>query len=173
MSTDIQPKAPAVPDETAAGALTEEERREIEHELAHYPNKRAACIDALKIVQSRRGWVSDGALRGVASALEMSAEELDSVATFYNLIFRRPVGRHVAFVCDSISCWVCGGEATRQELEKKMGAKLGQTSADGRFTLLPICCLGACDKAPTVLIDGDLHERVSGAAIDSILERYE
>ena len=172
MSTEIQPTAPIASHE-AAGALTEEETLAILSEISHYPNKKAASIDALKIVQNRRGWVSDEALRGVAQALDVSAEELDSIATFYNLIFRRPVGRHVVFVCDSISCWVCGGESARETLEKKLGARLGETSADGRFTLLPICCLGACDKAPTALVDGDLHERLSEEGADAILQRYE
>ena len=172
MSTEIQPTAPIASHE-AAGALTEEETLEIQREVAHYPNKKAASIDALKIIQQRRGWVSDEALRGIARVLDMSAEELDSVATFYNLIFRRPVGRHVVFVCDSISCWVCGGEAARRKLEEKLGTRLGETSADGKFTLLPICCLGACDKAPTALVDGDLHERLNESGVEAILQRYE
>jgi NADH-quinone oxidoreductase subunit E len=160
------------PSPKAGGVLTEEEILEIQHEIAHYPNKKAVSIDALKIVQNRRGWISDEVLKGIADVLDMSAEELDSVATFYNLIFRRPVGRHVVFVCDSISCWVCGGEAARQKLEDKLGARLGETSADGKFTLLPICCLGACDKAPTALVDGDLHERLNDSGVDAILQRY-
>lgn len=171
MNTEIQPAALG-PVPNAGAALTEEEVLAIQSEVAHYPNRKAASIDALKIIQQRRGWVSDEALKGIARLLEMSAEELDSVATFYNLIFRRPVGRHVVFVCDSISCWVCGGEAAREKLEEKLGARLGETSADGRFTLLPICCLGACDKAPTALVDGDLHERVSENGVDAILQRY-
>lgn len=171
MSTEIQ-KTNGVPSPETGGILTEEEIHEIQHEIAHYPNKKAVCIDALKIVQNRRGWISDEVLRAIADVLDMSAEELDSVATFYNLIFRRPVGEHVVFVCDSISCWICGGEDARKKLEDKLGARLGETSADGKFTLLPICCLGACDKAPTALVDGDLHERVDDRGVDAILQRY-
>ncbi len=171
MSTEIQ-TTNGVPSPEAGGALTEEEILEIQHEIAHYPNKKAVSIDALKIVQNRRGWISDEVLREIAGLLDMSSEELDSVATFYNLIFRRPVGRHVVFVCDSISCWICGGEAARKKLEDKLGAQLGETSADGMFTLLPICCLGACDKAPTALVDGDLHERIDDSGVDAILQRY-
>ena len=77
--------------------LTPEERTEIEAEFPHYPNRKAVCIDALKIVQRHRGWVSDEALRDIGELLGMSADDLDGVATFYNLIFRRPVGRHVIF----------------------------------------------------------------------------
>ena len=163
----------ALSGEAAERPLTDDEKREIQQALAHFPNKKAASIDALKIVQSRRGWVSDGVLKETAKLIGMSAEELDSVATFYNLIFRRPVGRHVLLVCDSISCWVVGYEAARRALEQKLGVGLGETTEDGRFTLLPICCLGACDKAPVLLADGDLHENVVPARVDAILEQYE
>src|SRR5258708_33360354 len=137
--------------------LTAEEINEIEAEAAHYPTREAVCIDALKIVQRRRGWVSDESLRDIAGHLGMSPTDLDSVATFYNLIFRKPVGRHVIFVCDSVSCYIMGYDGLRAKLEKKLGIKYGQTTADKRFTLLPICCLGTCDKAPAMLIDQDLH----------------
>ena len=88
--------------------LTPEERTEIEAEFPHYPNRKAVCIDAMKIVQKHRGWVSDEALHDIGELLGMSDADLDGVATFYNLIFRRPVGRHVIYLCDSVSCWIMG-----------------------------------------------------------------
>jgi NADH-quinone oxidoreductase subunit E len=152
--------------------LSEDIRAAIEREVAHYPDRQAASIEALKIVQEEQGWVSDAALRSTATLLGMSAEELDSVATFYNLIFRRPVGRHVIFVCDSVSCWISGYEGLRSILKKKLGVELGETTSDGRFTLLPICCLGACDRAPSVQIDGNLHAGIRPDDIDAVLEQY-
>lgn len=152
--------------------LSPDERREIEAELAHYPNKRAVCIDAMKIVQRHRGWVSDEALADIAAFLEMSPDDLDGVATFYNLIFREPVGRHVVFVCDSVSCWVMGCERVREQLSKRLGIRLGETTADGRFTALPIVCLGACDHAPAMMIDNDLHQDLDEQKLDAILEKY-
>jgi NADH-quinone oxidoreductase subunit E len=152
--------------------LTEEERREIEAELAHYEHKQAACIKAMKIVQQRRGWVSDESIRDIAQVLEMSPDELDSVATFYNLIFRRPVGRHVIFVCDSASCWIMGYGGIREQLTHRLGIQLGETSADGRFTLLPIACLGTCDHAPALMIDNDLYRDLGPKQMDEILARY-
>src|SRR6266850_1858248 len=86
--------------------LTAEEINEIETEAARYPKRDAVCIDALKIVQRHRGWVSDESLHDIAAHLGMSPTDLDSVATFYNLIFRKPVGRHVIMICDSVSCWM-------------------------------------------------------------------
>ena len=152
--------------------LTDEEKREIEVEFPRYEQKRAVGIEALKIVQRHRGWVSDEALRDIAVFLEMTTDELDNVATFYSLIFRRPVGRHVILVCDSITCWIMGYERLIQALSDRLKVKLGGTTADGRFTLLPIVCLGTCDHAPAMMIDNDLHRDVDPARLEQILERY-
>ena len=137
-----------------------------------YEARRGACIEALRLVQRSHGWISDGRLRDVAQLLEMSPDELDGVATFYNLIFRRPVGRHVILICDSVSCWIMGYEALRDAFHTRLGARLGETTADGRFTLLPIVCLGACDHAPTVMIDDYLHHIVDTALLDLLHEHY-
>lgn len=152
--------------------LTPEERGEIEAELARYPTKQAVCIDAMRIVQKHRGWVSDESLQDLANLLEMSFEDLDGVATFYNLIFRRPVGRHVIMVCDSVSCWIMGYERLCDRLSGRLGIPLGETTADGRFTLLPIVCLGTCDHAPALTVDGQLYRDVGPDALDQILEQY-
>ena len=152
--------------------LTEAERHEIEHEVAHYPDSRAASIGALKVVQQHRGWVPDEAIPQIAALIGMSAAELDGVATFYSLIFRQPVGRHVIKVCDSISCFLTGYEQVKQGLEKALGIGYGQTTADGRFTLLPICCLGACDRGATLMVDDDLHGNVTVEGLSQILEAY-
>jgi NADH-quinone oxidoreductase subunit E len=152
--------------------LTEEERREIEAEVPRYPQKKATCIEAMKIVQRHRGWVSDEALQGIGELLGMTVDELEGVASFYNLIFRKPVGRHVILICDSISCWIMGYDRMREHLTARLGINLGETTADGRFTLLPIACLGACDHAPALMIDDDLHGDLDPKKIDEILNRY-
>jgi NADH-quinone oxidoreductase subunit E len=146
--------------------------KEINVELAHSVDRRSACIEALKTVQRHRGWVSDEAIKDLAPLLEMSPHELDSVATFYSLVFRQPVGRHVILLCDSISCWIVGYEEIRSYLQKKLSIDPGQTTADGRFTLLTIPCLGACDRAPAMMIDQDLHSELTTEKIDRILEGY-
>jgi NADH-quinone oxidoreductase subunit E len=153
--------------------LHPEEIAEIEHELPLFPRKSAACIEALRIVQRHRGWVSDEAIRDIAAFLEMSESELDGVATFYNLIYRRPVGRHVIHVCDSVSCWIMGYDALREALVKKLGIQAGQTTPDGRFTLLPIPCLGTCDRAPAMFVGEDLHRDLTPSDVDGILAKYE
>jgi NADH-quinone oxidoreductase subunit E len=152
--------------------LTAEEMREIDSEAAHYPKREAVCIDALRIVQQHRGWVSDESVREIAKHLGMSATDVDSVATFYNLIFRKPVGRHVVLVCDSVSCWIVGYDRVKKHLEERLGINYGQTTSDGRFTLLPIVCLGCCDHAPAMMVDRDLHSELNPQAIDAALEKY-
>ena len=152
--------------------LTDEERREIEAEFPNYGTKQAVCIDAMKIVQRHRGWVSDEAIRDLAEHLQMSAEDLDGVATFYNVIFRRPVGRHVIFYCDSVSCWIMGYNAVKETIQKRLGIQPGETTKDGRFTLLPIQCLGACDRAPAIMVDRDQHMDVTPETVEKILELY-
>jgi len=152
--------------------LTAEERQEIEAELARYPTKEAVCIDAMKIVQRHRGWVSDESIQDIAELLEMSASDLDGVATFYNLIYRQPVGRHVVMLCNSVSCWIMGYERMRQHLTERLGIQFGETTPDGRFTLLPIVCLGTCDHAPAMMGDSDLHRDLDAAGIDEALEGY-
>ena len=152
--------------------LSQEEMHEIDQAIAQVPVRKAAGIEALKIVQSKRRWISDDTLKEVASYMEMSAEELDSVATFYNLLFRRPVGRHVILLCDSISCWVMGYENIRGALEEKLKITYGQTTDDERFTLLPNCCLGTCDCAPAMMIDNDLYRNLKLSELDGILSQY-
>lgn len=152
--------------------LSPEEKQEIEAELPHYPTKQALSIDAMKIVQKHRGWVSDEALQDIGEFLGMSTSDLDGVATFYNLIFRKPVGRHVVYVCDSVSCWIMGAGRITDQLTAQCGAQLGESTADGRFTLLPIVCLGACDHAPVMMIDGDLHLDLEPAKVGAVVERY-
>ena len=135
--------------------------------------KRAAGIDALKIVQKHRGWISDDVLSQVADVLEMSATDLDAVATFYNFIFRRPVGRHVILVCDSVSCWIMGYDTIANYLKNRLGIELGETTSDGRFTLLPNVCLGACDRAPVMMVDDRLYGELDAEKIDKILASFE
>ena len=152
--------------------LTDEERREIESEFPKYATRRAVCIDAMKIVQKHRGWVPDEALQDIGEFLGVSPAELDGVATFYNLLFRHPVGRHVIYVCDSVSCWIMGAERQFRQLSQQLGVRPGETSSDGRFTLLPIVCLGACDHAPVLMVDDDLHTDIESSKIEGILKNY-
>lgn len=151
-----------------ACVLTSEEIAEIDHELTHIPYKSGAAIDALKIVQANRGWVSDECLQGIAKHLEMSAEELEGVATFYNLIYRRPVGEKVILFCDSVSCWINGCDAVKETISAKLGIDYGQTTHDNGYTLLPVPCLGACDKGPVMMVGDDLVTHLNTDVIEEV-----
>ena len=153
--------------------LTVQEKQLIDKAISAVPVKKAAGIEALKIVQENRRWISDESLKDIASYMDISPEELDSVATFYNLIFRRPVGRHIILVCDSISCWVMGYENILQQLSHKLQIQPGETTTDGKFTLLPNCCLGTCDCAPALMIDNDVYRNLTTEGLDDILKKYE
>lgn len=152
--------------------LTEEEKQEIIMELTQVERKEATSIEALKVVQRHRGWVSDESVRDVASLLDMTPAELDAVATFFNFIYRKPVGRHVIAICDSMVCWSMGYDPLRERLRKKLGIGPGETTQDNRFTLLPAACLGACDRAPAMLVDEDLYGPVTQEMLDEILDKY-
>jgi NADH-quinone oxidoreductase subunit E len=153
--------------------LSDRERERIEAEMRTYPYARAAVPEALRIVQEHRGWVPDEAVVDIADLLGLSPAAVESVATFYSLVFRRPVGRHVILVCDNISCLVTGYPEIRDHLCRRLGVALGETTSDRRFTLLPVACLGQCEKAPAMMIDDDIHGHLTPEGIDAILERYE
>ena len=152
--------------------LTAEERQEIDAAVAMSGRKRAACIDAMMTVQAHRGWLSDETINDLAEYLRMTPAELDSVATFYNLIFREPVGRHVILVCDSVSCWALDYETLLDHLRSRLGVDVGGTTDDGRFTLLTSVCLGACDRAPVMMIDSRLFGNLTPQSIDAILAEH-
>ena len=120
--------------------------------------KREKIVDVLWALQKQRGYLDDDAVRLAGQECDLTPAEVDEVATFYNLLLRRPAGRRQIFLCDSISCELRGAPALIAEVEKQLGAKLGGITADGEFGLLPIVCLGHCEKAPCLLA----NERVYG-----------
>jgi NADH-quinone oxidoreductase subunit E len=151
--------------------LTDKEIEAIEHECSFYATRAAAAIDALQIVQRQRRWISDESLYAIADMLDMSGTELEGIATFYNLIYRRPVGEHVIHLCNSISCWLHDYHPLADYLCKTLNIELGQTTQDGKITLLPNVCLGCCDKAPALMLDGELIESLNIEVINNLLVR--
>lgn len=152
--------------------LTEEERVAIEAEKHHYEDPRAASIEALKIIQKNRGWVPDGAIYAISDILGIASGDVEGVATFYSQIYRQPVGRNIIRYCDSVVCFITGFHDILSAIETHLEIKPGQTTPDNRFTLLPTCCLGNCDKGPTMMINNDTHSHLTPESIPSLLERY-
>lgn len=151
--------------------LSPEEIQEINAEISHYPDKAAVAIEALKIVQKHRRWVSDEYLVAVAELLDMQPAQLEGVATFYNLIYRQPVGKTVIHYCNSVTCWMLGGDRVGERLCRHLNVGLGEMSADGEYTVLPIVCLGACDHAPVAMVGDELRLDLTEDAVKEILGR--
>ena len=129
-------------------------------------------VDALRAVQAHHGWVPDAGVDLVAELFGVLPVEVEEIATFYDKIFRRPVGKRVIHVCDSICCWATGGEELAAHLQETLGIGFGETTADGMFTLLPTCCLGACGEAPAIMVGLNIHGALTPAKVDAILAGY-
>jgi NADH-quinone oxidoreductase subunit E len=122
-------------------------------------------------VQDHYGYLSDEAMVEVAELLEMSPLEVEELATFYTFVYREPVGKYVIHICDSLVCWLDGYESIRDHLCKKLEIEMGETTTDGLFTLLPVCCIGYCDRAPAVLINRKVYGPLTIEKLDEILEK--
>ncbi|MEJ2716984.1 MAG: NADH-quinone oxidoreductase subunit NuoE [Deltaproteobacteria bacterium] len=153
--------------------MERETRQKIIEDLASCPSAHAVCFDALRLAEKHNGWVSDDSIREVAELLDMTPEEVDAAATFYNHIYRKPVGRHVILVCESVSCWIVGGQTMMDFLKDHLGIQFGETTSDEKFTLLPIQCLGACDCGPAMMVDDDLYGDLDAEKVKQILECYD
>ena len=125
---------------------------DLRQRVAHAVTNREAAVDVMKELQRHYGWLTDEAVAEAAELLDLSPLQVEELATFYEMIYRRPVGRNVIHVCDSISCWSMGGETLLAQFEKLLQIQAGGTTADGVFTLLPCCCLGNCGNAPAVMV---------------------
>ncbi len=147
-----------------------ERRRELDELLTRYPTKMAALLPALWMVQEDRGWVSDEGMAEVARELELTPAYVKGVVTFYTMYHQHPVGRHFVQVCTTSPCNVCGAEEVLRALLRHTGCEeLGVTSADGRFTVMEVECLGACGFATPVLINRQFIESVTPDRVPEIL----
>lgn len=134
---------------------------ELKVRVSHAVTPREAAVDVMKALQAHYGWLTDEAVAEAAALLGLSALQVEELATFYEMIYRQPVGKRVIHVCDSISCWALAGETLLEQLAGHLGIKVGETTADGCFTLLPCCCLGNCTEAPTMMIGEAIYGRLT------------
>ncbi|HYA01780.1 MAG TPA: NADH-quinone oxidoreductase subunit NuoE [Syntrophobacteria bacterium] len=132
---------------------------------------RELAIDVMFALQDHYGYLSDEAVAEAAEILRLSSLEVEELATFYTFLYREPVGRYVIHVCDSVVCWMQGQESLAEHLSRKLGIRMGETTAEGLFTLLPVCCIGYCDRAPAILINRKLYGPLTPEKLDEILER--
>lgn len=132
---------------------------------------RELIVDLLRAIQDHHGWVPDAGVVLTGEILGLSPLQIEEIATFYDKIFRQPVGRKVIHVCDSICCWSRDGKHIYNYLQQQLGIKPGETTADGAFTLLPTCCLGACGDAPAMMVGLTTYGQLTEEKIDSILKQ--
>lgn len=151
------------------GLLDEEELMAFIQHAGELEHPREMIIDVLRAIQKNHGWVPDAGVELTATILGLTPIEVEELATFYDKIFRQPVGRYPIHICDSICCWTRGGEEIAAHLQSSLGIALGQTTADGLFTLLPSCCLGACGRAPAVMIGQRFYCFLTTAKVDEII----
>jgi NADH-quinone oxidoreductase subunit E len=139
--------------------------------IAQADHPREMVVDVMLALQDHYGFLSDAAVEAAAALLGISPLQVEELATFYTFIYREPVGKYVIHVCDSVICWMDGYESLKDYLCKKLDIAVGATTADGLFTLLPVCCIGYCDLSPAMLINRKVYGHLTPQKIDSILEK--
>lgn len=151
-------------------SFSELQRAQIDALCARYPNRRAALLPVLWIVQEQEGWISPAAQEAVAQALDVTPAAVYEVVTFYTMYQRKPCARNHLQVCRTIGCWLRGAPELTAYLEKKLGIKVGEQTPDGRFQLSEVECLGSCGTAPMMQIGNDYYEDLTPEKVDTILE---
>jgi NADH-quinone oxidoreductase subunit E len=146
-------------------------REKLQKQVKESEQAREQVVHVMFALQKHYGYLSDEAVREAAALLNMTPLEIDELATFYDFIYREPVGRYVIHVCDSSICWMYGYESVMEYLSRKLGITPGETTADGLFTLLPVCCIGFCDHAPVMLINGKPYGYLTPDSIDQIIDQ--
>jgi NADH dehydrogenase (ubiquinone) flavoprotein 2 len=150
-----------------------EGREKLDAILARYPNKRAALLPALWLVQEAHGWVSDEGMAEVASVLDLTPAYVKGVVTFYTMYHQHPVGATFVQVCTTTPCNLCGAEdVVNAFLEHTGCGELGATSPDGQFTVIEVECLGACGFATPVMMNAEFLENVTPDEVRDIVNRY-
>ena len=161
------------PEQLAKVRFDEAMEARIEEYLERYPTKQAALLPVLWLCQDRWGWLSPGVMRAVAKRLELTPAYVKGVVTFYTMYRTAPPGRYLLQVCTTLSCQLCGASGLVEHLQERLGIDFGETTPDGRFTLLGVQCLGACGEAPVIQINDDYYTELTVEKLDRILDTLE
>ena len=149
--------------------LSEKAKAQINELKGKYPDPKSALLPALEIAQQEHGWLSEKIMREVGQAMDLPPTEVASVASFYTMFYREPVGEHVIQVCTNLSCSLLGAEHIVNHISRQLGIEVGETTPDGKFTLLTVECLGSCGTAPMMQVDETYYENLTEERIDRIL----
>ena len=151
--------------------LPEELEKRVREEIARGEQPREKAIDVMYLLQSHYGYLTDEAVQEASRLLGMTPLELEELATFYDFIYRQPVGKHIIHVCDGVVCWMHHESSVFDYLCRKLGVRIGETTPDGLFTVLPTACIGDCHQAPSMLINGEFYGSLTPEKIDDLLEK--
>ena len=165
--------ARALPEKGPAFAYTAENQKKFDENVARYPadQRKSAILYALYLAQGQQGYLTGAAMRHVAEQIRCSTADVEDVVSYYTMFYTRPVGKRVLNVCRTLSCALLGAERVTEALCHTLGVKPGETTTDGEFTVVEVECLGACDRAPVVMINDDWHERLAPEDVTSFIER--
>jgi len=146
-------------------------KAELQRRVASAVTNREAAVDVMREIQDHYGWLTDEGVREAAQILGLSPLQVEELASCYEMISRRPVGRKVVHVCDSVSCWSVGSYTLLGHIGEALGIREGETTPDGAFTLLPCNCLGMCGDGPAMMIGTSLYGRVTPEEALAVLEK--
>jgi len=153
-------------------AYTPGNQAKFDENVARYPpdQRKSAILFALYLVQQQQGYITGTAMRHVAQQIGCTAADVEEVVSYYTMFYTKPVGTYVVNVCRTLSCALLGAERVTEELSTKLGITPGETTPDGAFTLIEVECLGACDRAPVVMVNDDWHERLAPGAVSQFVD---
>jgi NADH-quinone oxidoreductase subunit E len=152
---------------------TPENQAKFDANVAHYPpdQRKSAILYALYLAQHQQGgYLTSAAMRHVAAQIRCTPSEVEDVVSYYTMFYTKPVGRYVLNVCRTLSCALLGAERVTEEIAGALGIRPGETDPTGTFTLMEVECLGACDRAPVVMVNDDWHERLAPEEVRQFLE---
>ncbi|HOJ03597.1 MAG TPA: NADH-quinone oxidoreductase subunit NuoE [Bacteroidota bacterium] len=150
--------------------FTEEELQQVQEIRSHYPTNLAAVMGVLHMVQDKYGYISDEAITSVAKLLDIPEENVLGVVTFYEMYHQHPTGKYKLQVCTNVSCLLCGSDMVLKTIKDKIGIGIGETTADGLFSVHEVECLGSCGTAPVVSVNKEYHEKLTPESINALID---
>jgi NADH-quinone oxidoreductase subunit E len=152
--------------------FTPENQAKFDENVTHYPadQRKSAILFALYLAQQQQGYVTGAAMRHIAGQIGCTPAEVEDVVSYYTMYYTKPVGKYIVNVCRTLSCALLGAERVTEAMTAALGIKPGETDPTGTFTLMEVECLGACDRAPVVMVNDDWHERLAPEAVGKFIE---
>jgi len=153
--------------------ISEQAKQRMRDIAARYPAARSAVMPSLYIAQEEEGYITPAALQAVAEALNMTMDDVESVATFYTMYYQRPPGQKVIKVCNSISCYLRNCDTLVEHLEQRLGIRRGETTPDGKYTLMTVECLASCGTAPVMQVNNEFVENLTAEKLDALIDQWD